>query len=251
MVTYAESLRHGLTALGLVFIAAASARGGTFNDVQIAGLWSNPVLAGPLYTVDPQTYAITSQLIDNTLTAVYSTTGGTLQWGSSPQASTVTFVGNSYQTLPLNQQTALGTFTYFNGTSSTETLIFGAALTLSVPNTSITALAAPLDINTTSNSGLCDSCDADYISFDPLGPVRLDQTLNVLEGQTAMFTLYGSFIGDPTIQLTDLVLVPGQTGGFVGTGPATPEPGTLGLFSVALAVIVILNCLRLLSHRDT
>ena len=248
MFRCAKSIRRVVlaTTLGLIVMAAPPARGGTFNDVQMAGLWSNPVLSGTLYTVNPTTYAVTTQQADNTATAVYSLIGNMIQWGSGSSllstASSVTFVGNSFQTLPLNRQTALGTLTYLNGESDTGTLIFGATLTLSVPSTSIVPLPAQLGINTTSNSGLCDLCDSDYISF--LLPVQLDKTLNVFEGQTATFILYGSFSGDPTIQLTDVVLAPGQTGGFVGNGTGSPEPGSLILFGGSLAVIAILDHLR-------
>lgn len=248
MIELVKSLRRIVlaTTLGLIVMAAPPARGGTFNNVQISGLWSSPVLSGTLYTVDPTTYVVTTMPVDNTATAVYSIAGNTIQWGSGssplPTASSVTFFGNSFLTLPMNTQTQLGTLTYVNGESSTGTLIFGATLTLSVPTTSIDALPAQLDLNTTSNSGLCDMCDSDFISFRL--PVELDQTLNVFEGHTASFILYGSIVGDPTIQLTDLVLVPGETGGFVGDGPGTPEPGSLVLFGGGLAGMAILNRLR-------
>jgi len=252
MLTVVNQLRRVILAatLGLIVMAAPPAHGGPVlvNNVTVAGVWSSPVLSGDLTTIDPITFVPTSQHIDNTATAVSSITGSMLQWGSGssllPTASSLTFVGATFNgALPLNTPlTNLGTLMYVNGESTTDTLIFGATLTLSIPTTSVTSLVALLGINTTLNSHLCDTCDADYISFLP--PLTLNQTLNVFEGQSATFSLLGTIVGDPTIELTNLVLVPGQTGGFVGDGAATPEPGSLSLLGGALALAILLNRLR-------
>jgi hypothetical protein len=74
--------------------------------------------------------------------------------------------------------------------------------------------------------------DADFITFDVF-PV----TFNVLEGHTASADLFGTIVGDPSLTITGIQLVPGQgNNGFIGQGqPPLPETGsTLGLMGLAL-----------------
>jgi hypothetical protein len=251
MFTFVESLHRVVlaTTLGLLVMAAPPAQAGTltYPDATVVGVWSSPVLTGDDLTIDPNTGVHSSQHYNNTATAVYSISldGSTLQWGAGssppPTASVLTFVGKTYPLLPLNTPlTELGTLTYTNGASDPNSLIFGALLTLSIPKFStITPLPADLVITSTSNFGLNPNNDADFFYFSN---VSLDRIGFIFEGQTTTFTLYGNIVGDPVIQLTDLVLAPGQTGGFVGV--AAPEPGSLCLFGGGLAILTLLNRLR-------
>ena len=219
---------------------SASALGGTVSG-QVAGTWLNPVLAGSVINLDgsngPQ---------NNTLTAIYSTSpSNDLKWGTNTQIpppsiySEVIFQGNTLTNVPSGQEVALGTLTFLNGTSTLESLLFGATLRIFVPgNLSVTPLDAQMGIFTTVNSGTCVPCDADYIQFSN---VNIGNTLNVFEGETAVFTVLGKFVGDPQIVLTRYALAPGGTGGFVGNGQPSqvPEPASTAAIAVGLAVIAI------------
>ena len=244
-----------LATFGLVLLGSPKASAGTYSNIQIVGVWSAPILTGNLIDTSGQFLPAS----DNTATAVssISANGDTLQWGSGPtppppNASTVSFAGDFFASLPLNvANQKLGTLTYSNGTSTDPTVIFGATLTIygymgGVPDLAITPLPVLLSIFTTENSGACDTCDADFLAFPP--PVSLNKTARIFEGTSAQFDLFGTFNGDPTIQITDIELTPGQTGGFIGPA-AIPEPGTVILVSLALAILGFIR-LRGRSHTQ-
>ena len=252
MFTFVESLHRVVlaTTVGLIVMAAPRAHAGTltYANAMVVGAWSMPSVTGDDLTIDPNTGAQSSQHYDNSVTAVKSISldGKTLQWGAGsgppPTASILTFTGFTIPLLTSNTTTDLGTLTYTNGASDGSTLIFGALLTLSITNyPSITALNPELVITSTTNFGLNPDNDADIFYFSN---VSLDRLGKVFEGQTTTFTLSGKIVGDPMIQLTDLVLSPGQTGGFVTVAAGAPEPGSLCLFGGGLAILALLSRLR-------
>ena len=202
---------------------------------QIAGVFSNPVLAGSL--LDGATG--TPSFSDNTATAVYSGTGtNTFNWGTGAavlNASTLTFLGNQVTSQPAGQNFSMGTIRFTNGTSDLNSLVFGVDLLLSVPSDpTVTPFTAHVNIVTTNNTGT-NAQNADFIGFTVF-PV----TFNVFEFATASADLNGQFVGDPLIQLNGLTLQPGQdANGFIGTGLPVPAPGGLAVFGVALAVTAL------------
>ena len=240
-----------MLALALISCPVLEAGTSTIVSGQVYGLWSNPVLSGGLINVDR-----TVSAYDNRATAAWRannedppdpgslTHGSALNRGASPGFSTAVFFGNDLLSVPQDVPVPLGTLTYLNGTSGLNSLIFGATLTLAVyQDPSVDPLAAEFGIHTTSNSGTCGACDADFISFDN---ISLDRTMNVLEGYGATFIVSGMFVGDPQIQLTQIQLAPGQTGGFVGQGQpaAVPEPAPTFLLPAGLAALAGLGLRR-------
>src|SRR4051812_13895841 len=144
MATHARGgLILWLASVLLAGSAAANPVGGT-----IIGSWTNPLLSGNLLRATGQT-----EFFDNTLTAQYSInnssdgiTGSALVWGANttPQPfSVLTFFGATIAGTPPNTPVKLGTLTFLNGSSSLNSLIFGAQLVLSVKNDpSVTPLVA-------------------------------------------------------------------------------------------------------------
>ena len=111
----------------------------------VSGSWSTPVLSGNLE--DGATGALTPT--DNTTTAQcnlgcalslpgYPAT--TLAWGNGasapPATSTLSFTGSPFTQQHRIPSSTLGTFTYLNGVSDTNSLIFGATLTLTLKDQS-------------------------------------------------------------------------------------------------------------------
>lgn len=69
--------------------------------------------------------------------------------------------------------------------------------------------------------------------------------MNVFEGSTATFILQGKIVGDPTLELTQLLIAPGsESSGFVGNGRPVPEPGTFVLLGVGFAAAALLRRAR-------
>ena len=150
-------------ALLTCWAASGAHAGGPFSG-SVSGSWSTPVLSGNLE--DGATGALTPA--DNTTTAQcnlgcalslpgYPAT--TLAWGtgaSAPATSTLSFTGSPFTQQASNTEFTLGTFDYLNGISDTDSLIFGATLTLTLKDQSNRVIATqtiPLQITTTSNDG--------------------------------------------------------------------------------------------------
>jgi hypothetical protein len=264
----------------LACCAASGAQAGSFDGVA-SGAWSVPVLSGN--SLDRVTGAQT--FIDNGTTADHATTAqcnlagcespllpgdpttGTLTWGNGASAplatSTLSFAGTPFfneagSPLPQNGQPPqnsflLGTFTYTNGASDTDSLIFQATFTLTITgrnvqagqvmDTEIATQVIHLLIVSTSNDG-DDMQNADFVQFPATFTTSNAQpTMNVLEGTTATFDLYGAIIGDPTLELTQLLIAPGsESSGFVGNG--APEPGTYVLLGTGFAALALLRRAR-------
>jgi hypothetical protein len=187
----------------------------------IVGLFSNPVTAGnyiPIGGEDTTPYTLAFE--DDTGTAVYTGFGtDSITWGTYTGVpdpfSQVTFVGNSFTNVAPGQLFDLGTFTFSNGTSELDSLIFGATLTLSVTGgATITPEVTQIGIETTANGNPTAEQDADFLAFS-----QFPQTFQVLEGDTAHAELYGMIVGDPGVVATTIVLDPADSGsGFIG-GP--------------------------------
>jgi hypothetical protein len=233
--------------------------GAAYADT-IEAIWSNPVLVGT--TVDPTTGILTG--LNNTASAVVSisnaASGSTINWGTysttgitnppgvpdaagcasiapTPCQSTVTFTG---ATLPANTSVpfTVGTFTYTNGTSNSDSLIFGATITYVDAQTGTTIgsdTVSTVSINTTLNTGTA-AQNADYLVFSGLTNVSDNEP----EGETGVATGMGFVDG---LVLTSLTIT-GGTGGFISNNPAlpatVPEPAsfallTAGLFGLGLA----------------
>jgi hypothetical protein len=217
----------------------------------VIGEWSNPVLTGNLIRATGQ-----AEFFDNTATAQYNvvnspdgTFGSTLVYGANSVGgqpfSVLTFFGATLSGVPGNTPVKLGTLTFLNGTSSLDSLIFGATLTLSIKDDiTVDPLIATAGIVTTENTGFDPNFDADIFYFNVLFPT----TFNVYEGNNATIDIYGQFIGDPQIELTSIQLSAGETGGFIGNGipEPTPEPATVLLTLAGLATLGI----RLKSRKN-
>jgi hypothetical protein len=89
-------------------------------------------------------------------------------------------------------------------------------------------------VATTLNTGTA-AQNADWV-----GPFNTNAgtppSFNVYEGATATAELFGIITGDPMVELTKLVLNPGQDAfAFIGNGqPLVPEPATLSLLGSGL-----------------
>lgn len=211
----------------------------TYSGV-VSGTWSNPVLSGN--EIDGATGIAT--LTNNTGSADCSIGGcptntnpagsnSTINWGSAPGNSTITFAGLPFTNQSLDTTFKFGTLTYTNGTSAAQTLIFGATLTLSFGNAAVTDLSVPLGLVTTNNTGT-DQQNADFVDFRPV----LANTFNVVEGGTAIADVFGHLTGDPMPVIDFIQLDPASPpgAGFVGTGvpSSVPEPMSVALLTVGL-----------------
>jgi hypothetical protein len=216
----------------------------------IEALWSNPVFTGN--TIDPTTGILSAD--NNTGTAVYSMSnaagGSTITWGTyslsgaanppgvpdvagcasiapTPCLSTITFQG---ATIPANPSVpfTVGTFTYTNGSSNLNSLLFGAKLTFIDAQTSTVLGSDEVTFDTTANTGNAIQ-NADYITISGLAGT----SFNVEEGDTAVAAVTGYI---DALVVTEWEIV-GGLGGFIGTNPplsAVPEPASLALLAAGL-----------------
>jgi hypothetical protein len=214
------------------------------NTGSTTGVFTNPVLAGNAILVDN-----TQIFLDNTSGAVYSGFGtNAIQWGSysgpptsAPDHSSLTFVGADFAAEPPGVPFRLGTLTYTNGTSDSNTGIFGGTLIISAARAG--GLGLPISDSTdnlvitgTQNGHANPAQDADFIFF-PL----LNLSFDVLEGKTATADIYGEVVGDPQLVLTGIVAT--SPDGFIGNGAAdfAPEPGTFGILMAGLGGLLLLR----------
>ena len=242
--------------LGSAVMAAMLTGAPQVHADTIYGVWSNPILTGD--TTDAvDTMALTH--LDNTTSAVVSISNNagssTINWGTwsqngitnppgqsdaagcafllsnngLPCQSTVTFTGATVPADP-KQPFKVGSFTYANGTSNLDSLIFFATLTFFETSSSVSIGSDLVQFNTTNNTGNDDQ-NADYITFSGLA----GQSDNAREGMAPTIVDLNGFIDDLT--LTSITFVSGN--GFVGNSlpiPLTaPEPAGLALVGVALA----------------
>jgi PEP-CTERM motif len=221
-------------ALGITLLASQSTQASPLYSGTITASFSNPVLAGNIINL-----AGVPEFLDNSATAVYSilNLGSVAEVISGDAGSTgagrpseIIFFGNSFSGVTPGQEFELGTMTFNNGTSNLSSSIFGATLTLTVPeDPSVTPISTSFSLVTTRNGGFSPFLDADFLSF----PSPLSINFHVLEGAGATAIVLGKIVGDPQLQLTQLQLAPNQSGnGFL---TATPEPGTLLLLVSGLA----------------
>ena len=245
---------------------------------QIIGVFSNPVFSGNILN-DPSLGQTTfmdnsssSAATDNVITNNGSSSS-TLSWGAQPpgtinpafQYSQLTFSGAL--TTGNSSQFQIGTISYLNGTSSLDSLIFGAQISFYAGSVSAANFLGSdsIVINTTNNqfSPATDltqqqlEADADYINICGNGSNICNKSIEAYEDVDQWFVnefpfnpdgsiqltpvtanLFGTIVGDPQLTLTDVTLAsdPTITGVIGAQGPlaAVPEPGTLALLSSAL-----------------
>jgi len=168
----------------------------------------------------------------------------TVVWGQGAftiPKSTLSFTGTPLIAQPADTVFTLGTFTYTNGTSDLDSLIFGATLTLTLNDSVggvIDTKVIPLSITTTNNTGTA-AQNADFVQFPATATTLSAASMNVFEGSTATFILQGEIIGDPTLGLVNLLIAPGSVdSGFVGNGLPAPEPPSRAVLGFGLPGLV-------------
>jgi hypothetical protein len=254
-----------LLATALAVLSCGSVQATVVQGTMI-GIFSNPVLMG-LVQNDPSLGLQTQ--VDNTNTAVWAinnstdptlagnppvqATGSALTWGvltgsSGPTTfSTVEFFGAQIPANPGGNPFQIGEITFINGTSDIPSIIFGA--TLSFYDNSVSQAnflgSDHVVITTTQNIGT-QAQDADYLSICGNNSSICNMSIEAYEategGTGLTVNLIGTIVGDPMLALTNVTLAPNQsTGGFIGNDPPVanqPEPGTILLVPVALALLV-------------
>jgi len=232
----------------LIFLAVALShplqlKGSALYSGVITGTFTSPVVSGDILDLN---HVLAPQ--NNTGTAVVTGVGtSVLTWGTNvagsapPISSSFTFTGMPFTNIPADTQFDFGTFTYLNGTSQTDSLIFGITLNLSFSaDRSVNPEVSLITIMTTVNGMVDELADADYVNFstfcvDPAVPASC-LSFNVKEGRSSTATLKGAIIGDPQLTLQAITLPPDDPNGFFSNGQAftTPEPGSLILSALGL-----------------
>ncbi len=253
-----ENLRYlfysTLTIFAVALIPSAATASGISGNY-IVGQFSNLIFNGCF--ADAVTLAPLCS--DNTATAVYSVKNASLNGGplamselasgtsSSPPpgvspASTITFTGGSIPATHASVPFVIGGLSYTNGTSNSNSVLFGATLNLFAsdgftvqPIGSETVL-----FNYTINTGNAMQ-NADFVTFSGLA----GQAFQVYEGATATGALNGLVVGDPQVVLTSLTLDPGQSAFALINNEApfaqAPEPSSLVLIGAGLLSLYALR----------
>ncbi len=222
---------------------------GHLNANTILGVFSDPVLDGSVAN-DP--ILGQSTYLDNTGTAVFSIinpnnplTGGTppqqqfgnfVLWGTGAD-SEIDFFGAQIPPDP-SAPFQIGTFTFTNGTSDLDQLVFG--FTISFYDTVVgptSFLGSDQIIITTTNDVTGGPPgDDDYLNICGTFSSICDKSIEAEEtsegGNGVTINLTGTIVGDPTLMVSGASVASGQ--GFIGSDPAigaeTPEPGTWTAF---------------------
>jgi len=173
----------------------------------ITGFFDSPVLSGDF--LQPGTRLRVSQ--DNTSTTVGSGIGtSSITWGDNSCAtlapSTVTFTGNSFSDVAPGQVFPLGTLTYFNGTNSPPSLIFGVTMHLSAGD-GIMPFTGPVAIVSTQNGGIDRVADADLLHF---GNFEVPSTLGAFESMAVTAVIFGRIVGESQLEITSIALAEGE-----------------------------------------
>jgi len=234
-----------LTTSAAVILFSGSIKAGT-----IIGVFSNPVVQG--YVADDPVIGSTTYF-NNTGTAVdfidnvnNPTLGGTppqqqygnfVLWGSA-DSSEVDFFGGQIPGDP-SSPFEIGTFTFSNGYSALNQLVFGFTISFYDTTVGPTSFLGSDTMVITTTQDLSGSYpgDDDYLNFCGTFSSICGTSIEAVEasegGTGVTAVLYGTITGDPTLSLTSVALAAGQTGptnGFIGTDPAlgigTPEPAT-------------------------
>ena len=235
MKSTAAAVMLGVAALAGA-LSASTAHADSLYSGTVTGFFSSPVASGNVVLINGS-----NGYLDNTGTAVTDGFDSShVYWGNNPGFSQLIFLGDSFTNVAPEQIFHIGTIIYTNGTSTLESLIFGAQLHL------LTGVAdehiSNLNIITTQNTGLGARRDSDFIGFSDFSP-----TFNVYEGQTSSVELFGSIIGDPMLSLDRIEISPVAAGaGFIGNGVGSvPEPATwLSMLVGFLGLGVVLRTRR-------
>jgi hypothetical protein len=179
-------------------------------------------------------------------TAVFSGFGtNSIIFGSG--GSSLTFTGTSFSGIFANPDSApfeIGTLSYFNGID--DVVLGGAMLSITL-NTNQGPIDETLNLSflVTQNTGISPDRDSDWVQGIIPGSPSI--SLNAFERATVSGIVFGRIVGDPMLEVTNIMLAPGQTGnGFVGNGindiPKTPDTGTtFWLFAIGLAAVALIR----------
>ena len=143
----------------------------------------------------------------------------------------------------------LGTFTFTNGTSALNQLVFGFTISFYDTVVGPTSFLGSDQIVITTTSDITGGApgDDDYVNicgtFSSICGTSIEAVETSEGGTGVTVNLTGAIIGDPTLTINGVSLATGQAGGtngFIGTDPAigaiTPEPGTWTMFCGAAAL---------------
>lgn len=239
-----------LSVLGsLALVSGANAAvviGGSIAGDPIYAQWELPVLSGVAY--DGATRAPIPE--DNTSGAVYDlgsqlpANQTTITWGTPAAGSAanyITFTGSG--SIPASKGStpfSLGSFSYFNGSTLSNTNIFGSTLVFYAVGLDGNIPIGSIDFgfNQTANDGTA-AQNADWLSIP-----GVSTALYVYEGAAVTGELNGLIIGDPQVVPLSFTLDPNQSAnGFIAGAGAIPEPSIWAMMLLGFA------CLGVVSYR--